>query len=395
VNHQSHRRRTAPLLGLTAACFAVGCSEGSGKLPHGAGDVTGAGGTKGNDASAGTHAAAGSTCSPGEPTYEVGGACSTKGLGQRFNWKSTGALIQPIRDADHDIVSVKDPTVVFYENRWHVYATTANTSSSWSMVYLSFKDWSEAANATQYYIDANPNLRGYHCAPQVFYFTPQRKWYLVYQSQPPQYSTSDDLSKPDTWTAPKSFFAREPAIVTENKGTGTWLDFWVICDETHCFMFFSDDNGHWYRSRTAKEDFPEGFGDPVMALQDTKENLFEASNVYKLKGSDKYLALIEAFGEGRRYFRSWTADSLDGEWTPLADTWEAPFAGQNNVSFDECSPAWTEDISHGEFLRDGYDETLTVDPCHLRFLYQGAERITTAREYSQIPWMLGLLVQTD
>ena len=112
--------------------------------------------------------------------------------------------------------------------RWHVYATTADSTGSWNMEYVSFTDWSQAAAAQPYYMDANPGLSGYHCAPQVFYFTPQNKWYLVYQSGPPQYSTADDLSRPDTWTAPQSFFASQPASVNN------WLDFWTICDTANC-----------------------------------------------------------------------------------------------------------------------------------------------------------------
>jgi len=112
-----------------------------------------------------------------------------------LQWKSTDILIKPISDETHNIVSVKDPTIVRYDNKWHIYATTANTRGNWSIVYLSFSDWADAADAKPYYIDNNPKLRGYHCAPQVFYFTPHKKWYLIYQSQPPQYSTADDLSK--------------------------------------------------------------------------------------------------------------------------------------------------------------------------------------------------------
>jgi hypothetical protein len=102
-----------------------------------------------------------------------------------LKWKSSDVLIEPVSDDTHDIVSVKDPTVVYHNDMWHIYATTANTRGNWSMVYLSFKDWSEAAKAKPYYIDQNPGLRGYHCAPQVFYFRPHKKWYLIYQSQHP------------------------------------------------------------------------------------------------------------------------------------------------------------------------------------------------------------------
>ncbi|MEJ2040086.1 MAG: hypothetical protein P8X55_14310, partial [Desulfosarcinaceae bacterium] len=61
---------------------------------------------------------------------------------------------------------------------------------------MNFKNWSDAPNAELTYIDINPNLRGYHCAPHLFYFTPHEKWYLIFQSQQPQYCTTDDISKP-------------------------------------------------------------------------------------------------------------------------------------------------------------------------------------------------------
>jgi hypothetical protein len=55
---------------------------------------------------------------------------------------------------------------------------------------------------------------------------------------------------------------------------------------------------------------------------------------------------------------------------------------------------WTRDISHGEMLRDGNDETLTIDPRHLTFLYQGLDQSTpTDMEYSQWPYKLALLHQ--
>jgi hypothetical protein len=248
-----------------------------------------------------------------------------------LKWKSTGVLIKPVSDETHELVSVKDPTVVYYGDMWHVYATTANTKGNWSMVYLSFKDWSDAANAQPYYIDNNPNLRGYHCAPQVFYFRPHKKWYLIYQSQHPQYSTTDDLSKPESWTKPESFFASKPEGAPQ-----LWIDYWVICDDTHAYLFFTGDNGRFYRSRTKIEDFPKGMSNPEIVIQETRATLFEGSMTYKIKGTDKYLTLVEALSPSR-YYRAFTSDRLDGEWTPVpeADTYEKPFAGINNVTFEE------------------------------------------------------------
>ena len=129
-----------------------------------------------------------------------------------LKWTSSDVLVRPISDETHKIVSVKDPTVVYWNGLWHIYATAYSTSArTWSMVYLNFKDWSEAPKAKLTYIDVNPNLRGYHCAPHLFYFTPHKKWYFIFQSQQPQYCTTDDLSKPETWTAPQNFFDRLPA----------------------------------------------------------------------------------------------------------------------------------------------------------------------------------------
>jgi Glycosyl hydrolase family 62 len=304
-----------------------------------------------------------------------------------LRWKSTGALIKPVSDETHAIVSVKDPTIVRYNDMWHVYATTANTQGNWSMVYLKFADWSDAANAKPYYVDNNPNLRGYHCAPQVFYFRPHKKWYLIYQSQPPQYSTADDLSKPETWTKPENFFTNKPSGAAR-----LWIDFWVICDDTHAYLFSTGDDGRMYRSRTKLADFPKGMSDPEIAIQGPRNDVFEGGMTYKIKGTGNYLTLIEAIGPAR-YYRAWISDRLDGEWTPLADadTFQKPFAGINNVTFEDGVTAWTRDISHGELIRDGYDETPTIDPNNLQLLYQGRDPISNGWRYNLLPYQLGLL----
>ena len=303
-----------------------------------------------------------------------------------LQWKSTGVLIKPVSDETHNIVSVKDPTIVRYNNKWHIYATTANTQGNWSMVYLSFADWSDAAKAKPYYIDNNPNLRSYHCAPQVFYFRPHKKWYLIYQSQHPQYSTTDDISKPETWTKPENFFDTKPASAPR-----LWIDYWMICDDTHAYLFFTGDNGRLYRSRTKIEDFPKGMSDPEVVIEGPRNDVFEGSMTYKIKGTDTYLTLVEAIGPAR-YYRAWISDCLDGEWTPVqeADTWQKPFAGINNVTFEDGVTPWTRDISHGELIRDGYDETLTIDANNLQLLYQGRDPAINGR-YDQLPYRLALL----
>ncbi len=311
-----------------------------------------------------------------------------------ISWVTTGPLIAPVPDAAHPIVSVKDPTVVHADGKWHVVATTYAPGKGWSMVYLNFANWAEAAQAQPFHLDQNPNLTGYHCAPQVFYFRPHRKWYLLYQSQPPTFSTADDLARPETWTKPQPLFAGTPKSVVQG-----WIDYWIICDDTHAYLFFSDDWGRFYRSRTTIGNFPQGFDEPVVVMHEPNRfDLFEASCVYRLKGRNEYLCIIECLGgpEGRRYFRAFTSDRLDGEWKPLpgADSWATPFAGMNNVKTPDGSPLWSIDISHGELLRCGNDETMTIDPQNLHFLYQGIDRHTPPMDYGLLPYRLALLRAT-
>lgn len=305
-----------------------------------------------------------------------------------LKWNASDVLVAPVSDATHQLVSVKDPSVVYYNGMWHIFATTANAQSQWSMVYLSFKDWADAKNAKPFYMDQNPNLRGYHCAPQVFYFRPQKKWYLIYQSQPPQYSTADDLSKPETWTKPQNFFPTKPPGSAQ-----LWIDFWVICDDQYAYLYSSGDDGHVYRSRTKLEDFPNGMSNPEIAISGPRFSVFEGGMVYKIKGSNSYLLLEEAIGAAR-YYRAWTSDSLNGQWTPLdgATSWQHPFAGMNNVTFETGVAPWTRDISHGEMIRENYDETPTIDPNNMQLLFQGRDpKINTS--YGLLPYKLGLLTQ--
>jgi hypothetical protein len=323
------------------------------------------------------------------------GAEAATGLPSSFRWESSGQLIAPKSDATHNIVSIKDPSIVFFHGRWNVYASVANSAGNYSMVYTSFRSWSRAGAAPQFYLDTNPNIgTGYRAAPQVFFFAPQHRWYLVYQTGAGgSFSTTSDPTRPDTWSAPRNFYPAMPDIIRQNIGHGFWVDFWVICDSLNCFLFSSDDNGHLYRSQTTVADFPNGFGNTVIAVSDPNRfRVFEASNVYRVEHTNSYLLLVEAIGsDGRRYFRSWTSPSLAGTWTDLSNTEANPFARSTNVTFDAAP--WTNDISHGEMIRDGIDQTLTIDPHHLRYLYQGVDPASHV-PYNSLPWRLGLLTET-
>ncbi|SOE06928.1 endo-1,4-beta-xylanase [Streptomyces sp. Ag109_G2-15] len=105
-------------------------------------------------------------------------ATAPAALPSGFGWSSSGPLISPKPDSTHDIAGIKDPSVVYYKGKWHVFASVAS-SSGYNLVYLSFNDWSQAGSATHHYLDRSAIGSGYRAAPQVFYYAPQKLWYLV------------------------------------------------------------------------------------------------------------------------------------------------------------------------------------------------------------------------
>jgi endo-1,4-beta-xylanase len=55
-------------------------------------------------------------------------------------------------------------------------------------------------------------------------------------------------------------------------------------------------------------------------------------------------------------------------------------------------PRWTDNVSHGELVRDGIDETMTIDPADLRFVFQGMlEKDKGSKGYGQFNWRIGML----
>lgn len=316
----------------------------------------------------------------------------------KFRWKVGQPLlgINPRglpRSPDNPWVAVKDPSIVRYEGRWHLFCSLRKQKGGQGRIRigsLSFADWKEAPTAQWHLLKLSED---YHGAPQVFYFTPHQKWYLVYQAADrsrdiaygPCYSTTDDLTDAGSWSLPSPFYALKPDHVPG------WLDFWVICDETKAHLFFTSLNGQMWRADTALEDFPVGWTRPEVVLEG---DVFEASHTYLLGGLGKYLTVIEAQAGSRRYQKAYLADRLDGEWTPLAATLQNPFASPVNVRTK--GPHWTDSFSHGELIRTGYDQTLQVDPDNLRFLFQGvSDQDRRGKKYGAIPWRLGLLEPVD
>ena len=296
------------------------------------------------------------------------GGTGTCQLPTTFQWTSTDALAQP----NSGWVSLKDFSSVVYDNQRIVYMSTVDGAGAYGGAMVTFTDWPQMATATQ-----SPLPYG-GIAPTLMYFKPKDIWVLLYEWGPWSftYLTSTNPTSASSWQGPYKLY------------DGPSIDETVLCTSTTCYLFFANDDGTIHRASMPIGDFPGAFTNATTILTDTKENLFEAVQVYTVKGANQYLMLVEAMGTGGRYFRSFTATDLGGTWTPLAATESNPFAGKANVTF--TGTAWTGDISSGDLVRENPDETQTIDPCNLQFLYQGVVPTMTS-DYNKLPWQPGVL----
>lgn len=302
-------------------------------------------------------------------------------------WTYSAPLISPeVRD-EAPSHAQKDPTVVFHDGKWHVFMTAKLPKRS-VIEYCSFTKWEEANDAPRTILDVSDS--DYYCAPQVFYFTPHDKWYLVYQVGVPgnqkmmvAYSTTDNIDDPHSWT--KAAPMLDGGENDPRKVGG--LDYWIICDDTRAYLFFTSLNGKMWRMWTPLDQFPHGMDHCELALEGA---IFEASHTYRVQGKQQYLTLIEE--NGRRYFKAFVADRLDGPWRPLAVTRQKPFAADTNIRPADGVEPWTDNVSHGELIRATNDQTLTIDPSDLRFLFQGMwDADKKSKAYGAFSWRIGML----
>ncbi len=299
-------------------------------------------------------------------------------------WQAGPPLLLPGATGTFDETAVKDPSVVFHGGNWHVFYT-ARGQERYSIGYVAAPSLDKLQDAPRHKL---LQIRGKDdpcaAAPQVFYFEPQQTWYLVYQTRDsnyqPVYSTTKTIEDPTSWTAPK------PLVEKDEKPK--WIDFWVICDDTTAYFFYTRNHRHQYVMTAPIAEFPKGFANPTKVFSP----IHEAVHIYKAQGRDEYHMLYEnrvIKGKDFRQFGLATAPHLLGPWTRVTDD----YATGKQLRWASGVTPWTEEVSHGEMLRTGCDQRLEYNPAKSAFLIQGMPLSAHNVEYPMLPWSLGVITK--
>jgi hypothetical protein len=76
----------------------------------------------------------------------------------------------------------------------------------------------------------------------------------------------------------------------------------------------------------------------------------------------------------------------------IFEVWFQPFASAKNIQVANGVALWTDNISHGELIRSSNDETLTIDPDHLPFVFRGLlQKQKRDKGYGAFPSRIGML----
>lgn len=334
----------------------------------------------------------------------------------KYHWTVCKTILTAGPEGALDDIAVKDPSIVFFDGRWHLFYTTkrrkiarGGLSTATSLAYVSAPSLEELNGAQRFELNEAGRLcPKFLCAPQVFFFRPHALWYMILQVPVPGltahqavFMTNSDIGDPFGWSKPEVFtFQRKLSMF--------WIDFWVICDDTHAHLFYTDHDGRMFRQEAPLERFPFGFGVEELAVEERGVDgrgpwrLHEASHIYRVKSTGRYLALLEAvrphplepsYWDSRcRFMFAMAADNLRGPWRRVEGDANQFWGDPKNLYNEDGTPSDYGQFSHPEAIRSGHDERLEVENDRPPMLLQSfdASEIDEHFRYDHLPWELVL-----
>jgi hypothetical protein len=352
-------------------------------------------------------------------------------------WTVSEPILQAGPPGQFDDAAVKDPSMVLYKGRYHLFYTSKATGESAEGLrgagvpidrgrsgtgYVSAATLEGLQHATRYNI--NEIVGEVVVAPQVFYFEPHGLWYLVahryvggVRPRAPIYLTNADIEDVHGWSRPRDLLSiPEP-------GLDSWIDFRVICDDEHCHLFYTDHRGSLFRIECPVDAFPEGFersrqarmqagrdfgpAHTVLTEWDEDEKgfwrLHEAVSVYHVKEAGRYLALAEAirlhptrapyWDSRNRFMVAFRADRIEGPWRRV-ERHRNEFAGDPDHLYNEDGTrSRYGQVSHFSLLRAGHDQKMGIDDFQLQLVFQAFDAEFTGDDfnYDDLPWEIAVM----
>ena len=320
-------------------------------------------------------------------TFLIVSVSGLSGFGQNKNinaliWTISSPVFEQGKIGSFDEIAVKDPSIVHYENEWHLFYT-ARSRNEYTTAYTSAKTLDELNTAARYELKRIRGKTRYGCAPQVFYFEPHKKWYLIFQNRDsnyqPAYSTNIKISNPNSWSKHQNLIEKD----TDAK----WIDFWVIADNSRVYLFYTEAHKGVMLRSTDIEDFPNNWS----AAKEVFNNIHEAVHIYKVVNKPEYHMIYELNRNGVRSFGLAMAKKLSGPWERTTDV----YASGDRLQYATGEKIWTEMVSHGEVIRSGYNQYLDYDPENCRWLIQGLNKKQLNSNYPLLPWKLGIIEMAE
>lgn len=354
---------------------------------------------------------------------------------QYDKWTVSEPILQAGPKGSFDDIAVKDPSIVHYKGKYHLFYTSKFTRETAEKLKAEGVPVPVSRSGTGYVsaqtLDGLSEAKRYNLgaivdevviAPQVFYFEPQKLWYIIAHKNiedsydlVPIYLTNPNIEDVNGWSEPKELLPKPPPGFF-------WIDFRVICSDEKAHLFYADHRGSLFRIECPLEEFPQGLkkavknrgrgpdygkGKTVLTEWGVDEKgkwrLHEAVSVYYVKEADKYLALGEAvrphptrapyWDSRNRFMIAWISDTIEGPWKRVESS-SNEFAGNpDNLYNEDGTKSKYDQVSHFTLLRSGYNQKMEIDNFKLNLVFQAfdAEGIGDDYVYDDLPWELAIM----